>query len=176
MVPIGRDFKNERYFKQADNFEKTNKNILCYYNCSLPRKQYLWYGLVRHKIYDLVKNKNFILKENCNIHPRKYDNKINLNYLKNISNSKFMLCPRGCGIDTYRLWDCIYLGCIPIVQKYEGYKQFEDLPILFINDWEEINNFNEKYLNNKWEEMLKKDYNYQKLKTEYWKNKILNSF
>ena len=86
-----------------------------------------------------------------------------------------MICPRGCGIDTYRLWDCIYMGCIPIVEKYEGYKQFEDLPILFIDHWRDINNLTESYLEHTWLDMLEREYNYEKLKLSYWKEFIVKS-
>jgi hypothetical protein len=34
------------------------------------------------------------------------------------------------------MWDCIVLGCIPIVQKYHGHKAFEDLPILFVENYD----------------------------------------
>lgn len=175
MVPIGRDWKNKIFYDKVDNFIKTDKNILCYYNCTLPPDIYHWYSNPRILVLNILKTKTFVKIENCEIQPRKINNNDSLNYLKKISQSKFMVCPRGCGIDTYRMWDCIYLGCIPIIIKYEGYKQFEDLPILFLEDWEEINNIDEEFLNKKWSEMLEKDYNYDKLNLEYWKNKILNS-
>ena len=94
------------------------------------------------------------------------------NYYETIARSKFMLCPRGCGLDTYRMWDCLYLGCIPIVVKYAGYKDFEDLPILFIDKWEDYLSIDENYLNKKYDEMLDVNYNYDKLKFSYWENLI----
>jgi hypothetical protein len=175
MVPIGRDWKNKNFFNKVDSFTKKDKNILCYYNCTLPPDIYHWYSNPRILVLNILKNKNFVKIENCEIQPRKINNNDSLNYLKKISQSKFMVCPRGCGIDTYRMWDCIYLGCIPIIIKYEGYKQFEDLPILFLEDWKELKDIDEEFLNKKWTEMLEKDYNYDKLNLEYWKNKILNS-
>ena len=85
-----------------------------------------------------------------------------------------MMCPRGCGLDTYRMWDCLYLGCIPIVVKYEGYADYSDLPILFIDKWEDYLNITEDYLENKWKEMVEKNYNYDKLHFSWWQNKITN--
>lgn len=29
--------------------------------------------------------------------------------------SRYALCPRGYGVDTHRFYECIYLGCVPIV-------------------------------------------------------------
>ena len=83
-----------------------------------------------------------------------------------------MICPRGCGLDTYRMWDCLYFGCIPIVVKYDGYDDFNDMPILFVDKWEDYLNLTEEYLTNKWKEMLEKSYNYDKLKFSWWENKI----
>ncbi len=174
MVPIGRDWKNKIFFNKADNFNKKDKNILCYYNCTLPPDSYHWYSNPRKVILDILKEKKFCLI-NCRECPGRVNEKQKLDFLKKLAQSKFMVCPRGCGIDTYRIWDCIYLGCIPIIIKYEGYKQFEDLPILFLEDWEELKDIDEEFLNKKWIEMLEIDYNYDKLNLEYWKNKILNS-
>lgn len=175
MIPLGRDFKNQHLFPMIDNLPRNKKNILCYYNCTLPPQVLHWYGMIRTNIYQMIKDTStlkFIDVEYCNMHPRTYNDSITMNYYKKILSSKFMICPRGCGIDTYRMWDCIYLGCIPIVEKYDGYKQFADLPILFINHWNDIKQLTEDYLENKWQEMIAQDYNYDKLNLEYWKNRI----
>jgi hypothetical protein len=174
MIPIGRDFKNARFFNNVESFNKTDKKYLCYYNCTLPPNSIHWYGFIRRHIYNFCMTKTFISCEHCNVHPRTYNTDLTLNYYAKLANSKFMICPRGCGIDTYRLWDCIYMGCIPIVEKYEGYKQFEDLPILFIDHWKEINYLTDTFLEHKWNEMLEINYNYKKLKLSYWKELILN--
>jgi hypothetical protein len=92
-----------------------------------------------------------------------------------ISRSKFIIAPRGCSIDSYRLWDAIYFGCIPIVVKYEGYNQFEDLPILFIDKWEDYSELTEEYLNHIWDKFSVMDFNYEKLKFSYWENEITST-
>ena len=176
MVPIGRDFKNENIFKIVDILNKNDKTILCYYNCTLPPKNtYHWYGMIRQHLYDIIKKKTFIFTKKCDMHPRNYSQQDIFSYYVDLSKSRFMICPRGCGIDTYRMWDCIYMGCIPIVEKYEGYQQFEDLPVFYINSWTEVNDFTPELLEQKWNEMLEKDYNYDKLRMSYWENRILNS-
>jgi hypothetical protein len=171
MIPLGRDFKGE---KEAYNFfDLNNKNCLCYYNCSIPPKSIHWYGRIREHIYHGIKNKNYIVCENVfpntgrNINIQSF-----INYYNKIASSKFMICPRGCGLDTYRMWDCLYFGCIPIVVKYDGYDDFNDMPILFVDKWEDYLNLTEEYLTNKWKEMLEKSYNYDKLKFSWWENKI----
>jgi hypothetical protein len=170
MIPIGRDPKGIEYAKNS--FLLNDKKILCYYNCSIPQKRIHWFGRIRLYIYENIKEKSFITCEN--ICPNEYRDLYSnfYNYYKNIGSSKFMICPRGCSLESYRLWDCLYLGCIPIVVKYEGYSDFEDLPILFIDRWEDYLNLTEEYLTNKWNEMLNKEYNYDKLKFSWWENKI----
>lgn len=174
MIPIGRDFKNLNILHITNKFSLNNKSQLCYYNCTLPLNIIHWYGMLRKHIFDICKKKPFIKTEYCQIQ-RKYTTIIKLNYFKNLAYSKFMICPRGCGIDSYRIWDCIHMGCIPIVEKYQGYQQFTDLPILFIDHWKCIENLTEDYLNNKWIEMLNTNYNYEKLRFSYWYHLIINS-
>lgn len=38
-------------------------------------------------------------------------------YIKEIFTYKFALSPEGNGIDCHRTWECIYVGCIPILKK-----------------------------------------------------------
>jgi hypothetical protein len=158
FVPIG-------VFPRFNHFHlKTqDKEILCYANFGLAIDR--WFGNPRVQLLEIIENKDFITKENIgdtNILDR---NHLNYNvFYEKIAKSKFALCPRGCGIDTYRLWDCISLGCIPIVEKYDGHKQFDDLPILFLENIDEYKKLSEDYLNVKYEELLSKEYNYDKVK------------
>ena len=38
-------------------------------------------------------------------------------YMDHINKHRFVCCPRGNGIDTYRFWECIYMGSVPIVES-----------------------------------------------------------
>jgi hypothetical protein len=67
------------------------------------------------------------------------------------------------------LWESLYLKTIPIVIYHNHFKNMTNLPILFINDWMEVT---EEFLNIKYEEMSKKQYNLDKLKIGYWENLI----
>jgi hypothetical protein len=93
-----------------------------------------------------------------------------------ISKSKFAICPRGCGIDTYRLWDCICLGCIPIVEKYDGHHRFKELPILFLDDINSFHNLTEEWLHMKYEEFMKRDFDYSLLFMDKLKEEIHNTY
>lgn len=86
-------------------------------------------------------------------------------FLQDIKSSKFVLCPRGNGVDTHRLWETLYMGSIPIVKYHETHHLIQDLPILFVENWEEVT---EDFLNQKYEEMINKNWNMDKLKLSYW--------
>lgn len=173
MYPLGRDYKGKNY--DITKFEISEKTQLCYLNCSVPPIEIHWYGRIREHIYLGLKDKDFVVCENVSTHsPARHDHNNFMNYFAKLASSKFMIAPRGCGIDTYRLWDSIYLGCIPIVVKYDGYKQFEDLPILFIDRWQNYLELTEEQLEKVWDEFQDKDFNYEKLKTSYWIEKITN--
>jgi hypothetical protein len=92
-------------------------------------------------------------------------------FLEEIRNHKFVLCPRGNGIDTHRLWETLYMGSIPIVKRHVAFAEFSDLPILFIDNWGEVN---EEMLHNKYTEIMSKTWNMEKLKISYWSNLINN--
>ena len=55
-----------------------------------------------------------------------------------VKNSKFVLSPPGNGFDCHRTWEAIYLGAIPIVKReYWPFSSYE-LPVLVVNDWNEM--------------------------------------
>jgi len=51
-------------------------------------------------------------------------------------------CPRGQGIDTYRFWEAIYMGAIPIITRPpKAYAQcIEGLPVIIVEQWSELAN------------------------------------
>jgi len=92
-------------------------------------------------------------------------------YLDNIYNHPFVVCPEGNGIDTHRTWECLYLRTIPIEKRNINNQFYTDLPICFVDDWEEIT---EKFLFDEFKRMAKIKWNHTKLGFDYWKNEILN--
>jgi hypothetical protein len=54
--------------------------------------------------------------------------------------SRYALCPRGCGMDTHRFYECIYLGCVPIVEKTNTVfdRLYSAFPCLVINRWADV--------------------------------------
>jgi hypothetical protein len=131
------------------------KNNLAYINFNIST-----FPSERKFIFDKFSNENWVKVGNI-------DNSINgrKKFLVDIKSSKFVFCPRGNGIDTHRLWETLYMGSIPIVKYERAHHLFKDLPILFIDDWNDIN---EEYLNQIYIQMTSKDWNIDKLKISYW--------
>jgi len=59
-------------------------------------------------------------------------------FLRAIRNHKFVVCPRGNGVDTHRLWETLYMGSIPIVRRCPNVAQWDDLPVCFVDNWDSI--------------------------------------
>lgn len=94
-------------------------------------------------------------------------------YWENLSKSVFVISPPGNGIDCHRIWEALYLRCIPVV-KYnrDAFSQFRHLPILFVNDWSEVTinfleDFSKKYQNNI------NAFEISMLDINFWKNLII---
>jgi hypothetical protein len=89
----------------------------------------------------------------------------------------FWLSPRGGGLDCHRTWEALYLDIIPIVWNNSLNSLYENLPVLIINGYEELN---EKFLYEKLTEISKKKlskenvYQFEKLRNAYWRRLILD--
>ena len=96
-------------------------------------------------------------------------NKQYQDYLQDLSESFFVLCPRGNGLDCHRTWESLYMGAIPIVKSSAMDAAFDDLPVLIIKDWSEVT---KEFLLNKYEEMSQKTFKNERLLMNYWINYI----
>jgi hypothetical protein len=96
-------------------------------------------------------------------------------YYGHIDEYKFILSPKGAGDDCHRTWEALYLGVIPIVMKSSISELYEDLPILEINDWNDIS---KEFLEEQYSIIMNKknnnEYNMDKLYLTYWTDKIHN--
>jgi len=142
--------------------ENIEKKKLLYMNFNINT-----YSQERQGVYNLFCNKRYVTigKTVNTIEGR-------TNFLREIKSHYFVLCPRGNGIDTHRLWETLYMGSIPIVIKNIAYKGFEDLPICFIDKWSDIN---EDFLDGEYNRILNTDYCLDKLKISYWIERIRES-
>ena len=62
-----------------------------------------------------------------------------LNFLSNLSQHKFVLCPRGNAIDCHRNWEVLYMRRVPVMKRYPYLeKLFRDWPVLFVDKYTDI--------------------------------------
>jgi hypothetical protein len=69
-------------------------------------------------------------------------------YLDNLSSYKYAICPPGNGIDSHRIWECLYLNVIPIVLRSPFTELIsKDYFCILLNTWDDldINDLIEKY-------------------------------
>jgi len=75
-------------------------------------------------------------------------------FISSMAEHRFVLSPPGTRIDCMRTWEALYLGCIPICKRSLAMSFFSDLPILFIDHWNEVTPKNleraEENLRSKW--------------------------
>jgi hypothetical protein len=124
----------------------------------------------REKVYNYFNNKNWV----SNLCFKKTGKYLNDDiFMHNVYNHHFIISPFGNGIDCGRTWMALQLGCIPILPYHIGFKEFaKELPILLYND---ISELTEDYLHNFLKNFQKNTYNYDLLKTSYWKKKFENN-
>ena len=93
-----------------------------------------------------------------------------LEYMVGMADHMLTLAPRGLGPDCYRTWESMLVGCIPILHSCYLDSLYKDLPVLFVDQWEEVT---PEFLEQKYKEISSKKYNLEKLYMEYWWKKVL---
>jgi hypothetical protein len=81
----------------------------------------------------------------------------------------FVISPFGGGLDCHRTWEALILGCIPIIVHSDLDPLFEDLPVLLVDRWSDVN---EDLLVKTVLSFQSRTFNLDKLKLNYWTNKI----
>jgi hypothetical protein len=96
------------------------------------------------------------------------------NYYDQMRRSKVIMCPSGMGWDTYRLWEALYLGTIPVVEKYNRqdgwHRTLDDLPIIWVNTFEDMS---PKFLEKEYRKIVRRgseSFNFEKLTIQFWQD------
>ena len=90
-------------------------------------------------------------------------------YMFDMARSKFVLSPRGAGIDCHRTWEALLVGAIPIVPGSTINDLYHKLPVLIVHDWSIIT---QDFLNEKWEQMQQSTYDYERMFAQHWLDEI----
>jgi hypothetical protein len=91
-------------------------------------------------------------------------------YVRDLVRSQFVLSPRGNGLDCIRTWETLYAGSYPIVRSSPLDPLFENLPVVIVQNWEDIT---EEFLKQKYKELSERhDYQWEKLTIDYYLKQI----
>ena len=138
---------------------KNKTRSLLYGNFSIETNR-----IERQFVFDMFKNRKF-----CWFSPIR---KNLFFFLKDIYHTPFILSPHGNGLDCHRTWEALLLRSIPVVKTSSLDPLYADLPVLIVKKWEEVD---ELMLRAEYKKIMQKEYKWEKLYFEYWKNLILNT-
>lgn len=132
-IPIG--IENMQWFDH-NIFHKVRK-----ININKSKNIYFYFSLTTHKTREECYNKLKNILE-WNVKKTKEE------YFKELACHKYAICPRGNGLDTHRIWECLYLNVIPIIIKND-FPNIENLPIIILDNWDQIANLPNEFINQK---------------------------
>lgn len=151
-----------RIIKNASKFNNRDADEFIYANFGISTNT-----SIRSPVADICQSTKSI---NCEIASSHLDNfhRDYSRYVQQILKHKMVVCPRGNGPDCHRIWETLYLNRVPIVQKHCSVNDFKELPILYIEDWEELRDT--EHINKKYKQV--KNNKKTILSLEYWIDKI----
>jgi hypothetical protein len=90
-------------------------------------------------------------------------------FLLQLATHKFILSPRGHGLDCFRTWETLLMGSYPVVKASTLDPLYENLPVVIVNEWEEVTPL---LLQSKECEFKNKKFQKEKLYMPYWQEQI----
>lgn len=163
-IPIGignNHNKKTITIKDFKNYKKNQvKTIKVYCNFNINTNYFHRYNACK-----MILNKTWVVKSKPKL---KLDE-----YFRDLNKNKYTFAPWGNGFDTHRLWEAIYAGSIPITKDHLAFYNFKDLPIIYLNNYKNIDI-------NELEKVKFNNLNFKKLEINWWfelmkANKIVNN-
>ena len=88
-------------------------------------------------------------------------------YLHALGKHRFVLSPRGNGLDAHRTWEALLVGAIPVVRSSALNPLYEGLPVLVVREWSHVTpELLKGYLAN--HSVRQPYYQYERLFADYW--------
>lgn len=89
-------------------------------------------------------------------------------YLQRIKEHKFVLSPRGNGLDCHRTWEVLMMRRVPVIKREGSMERlYNNMPVLFVDEWSDLKLMN---LDKIYEEFFFDNQDY--LTEDYWLNLI----
>lgn len=164
-IPIGLENRRLHWHGNIGDFTKLRKKTL------LPENSYILYGF---SVGNNKKEREPALRvlENLDCaYPSGYLN--SYYYRRYVRQFGLVASPPGNGEDCHRTWEALYLGVAPIVKKsiLTDYFASLDLPLVQIEDWEELYHMDE-LLRLQYAQKARYAVNHPALFMDYWIDKI----
>lgn len=87
-------------------------------------------------------------------------------YSRHMMNAKICLVPRGTSPETFRFFEALRYGCIPIAERLPDRWFYDEAPAVFIDDWNELGNVIRQLLSN--EDLLEEKH---RAALDWWKTR-----
>lgn len=126
-------------------------------------QRYLEVGETRSEIFSKIQTTNLV-------DVSKFQSRTSL--WKTKGEYAFSICPPGNGLDTHRIWEDLVLGCIVIVKHSPLDLLYRGLPVIFIQDWNEITEANLNKWLSQYPDAFTNPLFREKLTNRYWFSKI----
>lgn len=143
-LPLGfRDHQYTSHFimKSVSDEDEQPRTITCLVNFLISTN-----CQERQRAYDFFKNKPFCTVQDYitydfgkslnHTHPETMEKRAD--FYRTLKRTRFAICPPGTGIDTHRVYECIYFGVIPIVLSSPLDSLYSELPVWIVKDWNEV--------------------------------------
>lgn len=141
-----------------ENFRNKDKLLYFHFGQTTDDPFYTPHKGIRNQVLTICQ-KDFILSAGADFE----------NYLVKLGEHRFALSPPGRGLDTHRTWEALMVGTIPIVIRSPLDILYDKLPVLIVDDWSEIT---PEFLEERYLEFQKGEYDFSRLYAPYWKEKI----
>lgn len=94
-----------------------------------------------------------------------------IRFMSRLRTHDFVLCPRGNGTDTHRLWETLYMGGIPIVRRADCWVSLlADLPVVIVDEWPEV--MNPEFRSREWHRVNSTQWSASPLRQSTWNSRI----
>ena len=168
-IPLGIDYHT--LSNKLTPIEQENK-LISIYKSSIPfeKRLDLCYSFFQFIMFNRHNKERYVAQDaldkvNFNVYQ---DKKIPREETwENMVKYKWIISPHGNGLDCHRTYEAIALGCIPVVKSSTLDIMYKDMPIIILNDWNEISL---ELLKSKTQEALKKSK--ETITLDYWIKKV----
>jgi len=157
-IPAGRDFRSRQAFSNTLPVGEIKKSSWVYLNFSTNTHR------SRRRVFNSLKSHPLVTAK----HGGRYRNYplTRAEFSQDLLAHRFVVCPRGSGLDSFRFWDTLCCGGIPIIAK--GTQPDWPLPSLIVDPSNWKTALTEQSLEQAWSEALETVYDFRLLRMDYW--------